>query len=151
MKVSDFANVVEVQDPAALAAFLERRDDDGFNAFWCCHSSQLPALHVLANGPLACVAYYEDENNPEQYVKGGVVVSAGGTTEFRIDPSMDTEPRTNAYVVDHATAVRVAGQFMSSDALPPGVEWLKMWATSRFWVKVEVRKSRVLRLPCSRC
>ena len=129
MVVLDFGGTHEVNGDAQIEALLATRYDRGLNEFWFHHGTQLyPALLIQANGALARVHYFPEEEDHPGFQSMGPApgLAPEGCTLFAMNTPTEAFSRPNDTVVSFSLALAAAKEFARSPKLPRCIEWFEL-------------------------
>jgi hypothetical protein len=128
MVVLDFGGTHDVNSDAQIEALLVTRYEQGLNEFWLYRGSQTdPALLIQANGALARVHYFPEEDHPGFQSMGPAPgLPANGRTMFASNTPTETFSRPNDTVVAFSLALAAAKEFARSPKLPGCIEWFEL-------------------------
>jgi hypothetical protein len=128
MVVGDFAGRHNVTSDAQIEALLATRYGQALNEFWLRHGTQIyPALVIQANGALACVHYFPEEDHPGFQSMGPPPgLPPEGRTLLASNPPTETFSMANDTIVAFSLALAAAKEFARSPKLPGCIEWFEL-------------------------
>ena len=129
MLVSDiFDQQTTVSSAAELRAVLNQRRGDGVNSFWLSHDGRdYPQLTLLLKGELASLTYFPSDGDAGYVPVGNLSALPTGEVAFSISAhEADDLFVVNDAVLPTSLAVKIAEEFLNSDALPTGLKWMHL-------------------------
>lgn len=128
MVVEDFGGTHAVSGDAEIEALLATRHGQNVNEFWLAHEGyKYPTMVILANGHLACVHYFPNDNHGGfQSVGPAPGLDPKGDTMFFASTTTQKMPMPNSTVVPFSFALAAAKEFSRSTKLPRCIEWIEL-------------------------
>lgn len=123
MIVEHFMGKKECNSVEELEEVMEIRNADQTNEFIITGEEYYPYLVVTTKGHYAVVNYLEGEGSSYIAVGGTSELGSEGSTIFNSCSATEEMEMNNYYVLDFASAKRIAREFFQKMELPQGVEW----------------------------
>lgn len=113
----------EFDDPDELGSVLEFRDDEGAAEFTLTIAGErYPHLVLSVQDERWYVHFFPDEGDPGAYVEN----PDGDDEEYVAFPAGAGVEVTDSAVVDRATSIQVAEEFLMSGRRPRTVDWVEL-------------------------
>jgi len=128
LRVEDFDGLHEANSVNALEKILLKRYNEEANSFWLSHEDKRhPALTLLVKGNLAGLHYFPEESHPGFVPAGNIAgLKSGEMTVFCMDKGGEEIQVVNDAIVPFSSALVVAKEFFSSQALPKSIRWTEL-------------------------
>jgi hypothetical protein len=124
MRIEDHDSIHDTNDPKQIAKILHKRFGNGCNSFMLSHGDERhPVINLLANGDLAYLCYWPDEDHPGYNSIGGREgLNPDGQTSFFLT-ELTPHEMPNLFVVSFSDALKAAQEFAVSKGLPKSIPW----------------------------